>query len=380
MTASQNYRRAQADTHDDSLGPSMRYLTMLGSILLLMLTGVVMALAASNPVSVGQDGSAFSEFGKHAVHVTLGVFVLLFTVGRDYRSWRRIAPLLLAGACLGLVLVLLFGHSSGGSRRWLDLGLFGLQPSEITKLALVVSLASFLDQRRYFLDRIDRVTLPVLASIAVPCVLIAHQQRDLGTAAIIGSIALGMMWAAGVPFRHLGLLLTAGLGSGLFLALAEPYRRGRIIGFFSPTENSLGDGYQVTQGLASLSNGGFKGTGLSAGHAQWGWVPEADTDFVFAVVGEQLGFVGAVAVLILLATIVLTGFRTAQIAPDVFGSLLAAGISVWFLLQIFVNLGGVLGLCIITGVTLPFVSSGGTSLIVNAAAAGLLLNIARQSK
>ena len=132
--------------------------------------------------------------------------------------------------------------------------------------------------------------------------------------------------------------------------------------------------------MLSLANGGFRGTGLSAGHAQWGWVPAAHTDFVFAVVGEQLGLVGALAVLILLGTIILTGFRTAQIAPDVFGSLLAAGISVWFLLQVFVNLGGVLRLLPITGITLPFISYGGTSLIVNAAAAGLLLNIARQSR
>jgi cell division protein FtsW len=189
-----------------------------------------------------------------------------------------------------------------------------------------------------------------------------------------------MMWAAGVPFRHLGLLLASGLVSGLLLALASPYRRGRIIGFFSATQNSEGAGWQAKQSLLSLSNGGFRGTGLSAGHAQWGWVPAAHTDFVFAVVGEQLGLVGALAVLILLATIILTGFRTAQIAPDVFGSLLAAGISVWLLLQVVVNLGGVLRLLPITGVTLPFVSYGGTSLIVNAVAAGLLLNIARQSK
>ena len=379
MTALQNYRQDQADPHDDSSGPSMRYLAMLASVLLLMLTGVVMVLSASTPASISQDGAAFSFFGRHVTYVTIGIFALLFTVGRDYRSWRRIAPLLLAAGCLGLVLVLLFGRSSGGSRRWLDLGLFGLQPSEITKLALVVSLASFLDQRRNFLDRIDRVTIPVAASIAVLCVLIL-QQPDLGTAAIIASIALGMMWAAGVPFRHLGLLLASGLVSGLLLALASPYRRGRIIGFFSATQNSEGAGWQAKQSLLSLSNGGFRGTGLSAGHAQWGWVPAAHTDFVFAVVGEQLGLVGALAVLILLATIILTGFRTAQIAPDVFGSLLAAGISVWLLLQVVVNLGGVLRLLPITGVTLPFVSYGGTSLIVNAVAAGLLLNIARQSK
>ena len=141
-----------------------------------------------------------------------------------------------------------------------------------------------------------------------------------------------------------------------------------------------GAGWQATQGLVSLANGGLTGTGLSAGHAQWGWVPEAHTDFVFAVVGEQLGFIGAMAVLILLGTIILTGFRTAQIAPDVFGSLLAAGISIWFLVQVMVNLLGVLRLAPITGVTLPFISYGGTSLIINALAAGLLLNIARQSQ
>ena len=369
----------QAHQTDAPPGPSMRYLAMLASVLLLMLTGVVMVLSASTPASIGQDGDAFSVFGRHATYVTVSIFVLLFTVGRDYRSWRRIAPLLLAAAFFGLVLVLLFGRTTGGSRRWLDLGLFGLQPSEITKLALVVSLASFLDQRRYFLERIDRVTVPVAACLAVLCGLIL-KQPDLGTAVIIGSIAFGMMWAAGVPFTHLSLLSAAGLISGLLLAFAQPYRRGRILGFFSATQNSEGAGWQANQSLLSLANGGFRGTGLSAGHAQWGWVPAAHTDFVFAVVGEQLGLVGALAVLILLGTIILTGFRTAQIAPDVFGSLLAAGISVWFLLQVFVNLGGVLRLLPITGITLPFISYGGTSLIVNAAAAGLLLNIARQSR
>ena len=379
MTVLSSHREDGVGSSNASEGPPMRYVAMLASVLLLMLTGVVMVLSASNPALIGQDGDAFSKFARHATYVTAGVVLLLVLVGRDYRSWRRIAPLLLGSAFLALVLVLFVGRSSGGSRRWLDLGLFIFQPSEIAKLALVVSLASFLDQRRYFLDRVDRVTAPVALFLAVLCGLVVLQPK-LGTAAIMGSIALGMLWAAGLPFRHLAALLTSGLLLGLFLTLASPYRRGRVLGFFSASQNSEGWGWQADQSLISLANGGFRGTGLSAGHAQWGWVPEAHTDFVFAVVGEQLGFIGSLAVVILLGTIILAGFRTAQIAPDVFGSLLAAGISFWFFLQVVVHVGGVLRLLPITGVTLPFISYGGTALIVNAAAAGLLLNIARQSR
>ena len=379
MTALSNYRQGHVDQHGESQGPPMRYVAMLASVLLLMLTGVVMVLSASTPISIGREGDAFSLFAKHAISVAISVFALLFAVGRDYRRWRRLAPILLVVAGLSLILVLMRGRAVNGSASWLEFGPFSFQPSELTKFALVIAIASFLDQRRYFLDRLDRVTLPVGICVAAICSLILLQP-DMGTAAMIGFITLGMMWAAGVPFTHLCLLVTPGVIIGLLGVFGAPYRRDRIVGFISSTDNIEGAGWQASQGLVSLANGGLRGTGLSAGHAQWGWVPEAHTDFVFAVVGEQLGFIGALAVLILLGTIILTGFRTAQIAPDVFGSLLAAGISVWFLLQVLVNLCGVLRLLPVTGVTLPFISYGGTSLIMNAAAAGLLLNVARQSR
>ena len=362
-----------------AVAPPMRYLAMLASVLLLLLTGVVMVLSASTWTAVMQKGDAFSLFSRHAVNVTIAVFALLMAVSCDYRYWRRSAPYLLLASAFSLVLVLLVGQTVNGSARTLNLGFQSFQPSELTKFALVVAVASFLDQRRYFLDRLDRVTAPIGVCVAVICGLILLQP-DLGTAAMIGFIALGMMWAAGVPFKHLCLLVTPGLIVGLLAVLAAPYRRDRIVGLFFSTENVEGAGWQVTQGLVSLANGGVRGTGLGAGQAQWGWVPEAHTDLVFAVIGEQLGFVGALAVLVLLGTIVFTGFRTAQVAPDVFGALLAAGISLWFLVQVLVNLFGVLRLLPITGVTLPFVSYGGTSLIINSLAAGLLLNIARQSR
>lgn len=358
--------------------PPVRYLVLLASTLLLFLTGAVTVLSASTPSSINQAGDAFATFGWHAAYVTVAVFVLLTTVGFDYRRWRRFAPALLIVATSSLVAVLLWGRSSGGSQRWLEVAGRTVQPSEIVKFALVVSVASFLDQRRYFLDRFDRVTFPIGVGLVVICALILAQP-DLGTAIMIGAIAIGMMWAAGVPFKHLASLAAPGLAVGLLCVLGSPYRRDRVLGFLSASDNPEGAGWQVTQGLLSLANGGLRGTGISAGHAQWGWVPAPHTDFVFAVVGEQLGFIGALAVLILLGAIILTGFRTAQLAPDVFGSLLAAGISVWFLGQVVVNLGGVLQFLPITGVTLPFISYGGTALVVNALAAGVLLNVTRQS-
>ena len=176
-------------------GPPIRYLAMLGSVLLLMLTGVVMVLSASTWTAVTQKGDAFSLFTRHAIYVTLAVFALLFSVGRDYRRWRRLAPALLVISALSLLLVVMRGRVVNGSSRALDLGPFSFQPSELTKFALVVAVASFLDQRRYFLDRLDRVTVPVGICVGVICGLVLFQP-DYGTAAMIGLIVVGMMWAA----------------------------------------------------------------------------------------------------------------------------------------------------------------------------------------
>ncbi|MEE3255966.1 MAG: FtsW/RodA/SpoVE family cell cycle protein, partial [Actinomycetota bacterium] len=170
-------------------GPSWRYVAMLASVLLLMLTGTVAVLLASTPTAIVQQGDAFATFGRHATWVTIAVLALLFTLNRDYRSWRRWAPTLVVVATLGLVWVKVSGRVGGGSRRWLDFGPFNVQPSEIVKFALVLGIASFLDQRRYFLDRVDRVTLPITIWLAVVCYLI-YRQPDLGTAVILACIAL----------------------------------------------------------------------------------------------------------------------------------------------------------------------------------------------
>ena len=310
----------------------------------------------------------------------LAIVVVLVTVRIDYRFLRHFAvPLVLAVAAVaGLLTVLMLGRVINGSRRWIDAGPFNIQPSEIAKLALVIGLAAFLEKRRHQLTRSDRILRPTVLGLGLLCALVMAQP-DLGTTLILVTIAIGMLFAAGVPKRDVSKVLAGAAVLGGALGYAASYRRARITGFLDPIGERLDTGYHTFQSLVGLANGGVSGVGLGEGQAKWGWLPNAHTDFIFAIVGEELGLIGALATLGLLAAIGLLGFRTSQMAPDLFGALLAAGISVWFMVQVFVNVGGVVGLLPITGVTLPFLSFGGSSLLVNAAAAGVLLNIARQS-
>lgn len=368
--------RASADA--SSRAPSLRYATLLAAVLLLLLTGAVVVLSASAVVSLDHRGQPLSYFWRHLSSVGLAIVVLMVTIGVDYRRWRRLAAPLAGVSALGLVAVLAVGDVVHGSRRWLDLGPITVQPSEIAKLALVVSVALFLETRRHELDVSRRVVRPLVLFVGAGCALVLAQP-DLGTMTIIALTAAGMMFAAGVPARLLAGLALLAVPLTAVLFMSADYRRARITGFLHPVEERLGAGYQTFQSLVGLANGGITGTGLGNGEAKWGWVPNAHTDFIFVVVGEEMGLTGAAAVLGLLAVVGVLGFRTAQRAPDYFGALLAAGVTVWLMVQTFVNVGGVLGLLPITGVTLPFLSYGSSSLLVNSAAAGLLLNVARQS-
>jgi len=353
---------------------------MLAAVLLLLLAGVVLVLSASNVAGIRDAGGSFFYFNRHLLYVGLAIVVVLVTVRIDYRFLRHFAvPLVLAVAAVaGLLTVLMLGRVINGSRRWIDAGPFNIQPSEIAKLALVIGLAAFLEKRRHQLTRSDRILRPTVLGLGLLCALVMAQP-DLGTTLILVTIAIGMLFAAGVPKRDVSKVLAGAAVLGGALGYAASYRRARITGFLDPIGERLDTGYHTFQSLVGLANGGVSGVGLGEGQAKWGWLPNAHTDFIFAIVGEELGLIGALATLGLLAAIGLLGFRTSQMAPDLFGALLAAGISVWFMVQVFVNVGGVVGLLPITGVTLPFLSFGGSSLLVNAAAAGVLLNIARQS-
>jgi len=351
---------------------------MLSAVLLLLLTGVVLVLSASSVAGIADAGGSFFYFNRHLLYVGLAIVVVLVTVRIDYRKMRRFAVPLAVTSFAGLVTVLMQGRTVNGSRRWIDAGPFTIQPSELAKLALVVCLAVFLEKRRHQLSKSRRILRPTILGLGLVCALVMAQP-DLGTTLILFAIAIGMLFAAGVPKRDVSKVLGGAAVLGGALGYAASYRRARITGFLDPIGERLDTGYQTFQSLVGLANGGVSGVGLGEGQAKWGWLPNAHTDFIFAIAGEELGLVGALATLGLLTGIGLLGFRTSQMAPDLFGSLLAAGISVWLMVQVFVNVGGVVGLLPITGVTLPFVSYGGSSLLANAAAAGILLNIARQS-
>jgi len=357
----------------------LRYVAMLASMLMLLLAGAVAVVQASGPSGVEDSGNSFHYFLRHIIAVAVAIIGLLFTLHIDYRKWRKWAGGLIFISFLGLIAVEVVGSSANGSTRWIDLGPLNFQPSELLKLSTVIGLASFLAQRRRQIAISKKLVMSVMGALAAMGLVVAVLQSDLGTAVLIAVMVVGMLFVSGVPIRYLLFPLSLVAAAGGILIASEPYRRSRIVGMLNPLDYCGNETWQLCQAWATLANGGLTGTGFGSGHAKWGWVPAAHTDFVFAVIGEEVGFLGGVVIIGLLGALSLLGFRTAQEAPDFFGSLLAAGITIWFTGQTFINLGGVLGLIPITGIPLPFISYGGSALLFTVSAAGILLNIARQS-
>ncbi|WP_419841487.1 putative lipid II flippase FtsW [Candidatus Poriferisodalis sp.] len=359
-------------------GPSVRYAALLCAAFLLLLLGVVLVLSAASATGIDSSVRPMRYFTRHVWSAGIATAALLVTLGIDYRHWRRLALPLAAVSASLLVIVLVVGDRTGGARRWIQIGQYSIQPSEIAKLALIVALAAFLDARKDQIERPDRILRPAMLLLTAGCSLVLLQP-DLGTTLLLAGIGVGMLFVAGLPGRDLGKIAAMIAVAAPLLAVVAPYRRARLAGFLDPVAERGASGYQTFQSLVGLAQGGLRGAGLGQGQAKWGWVPNASTDFIFVIVGEEMGLIGALGLLGLLGVVGIGGFRTSQQAPDLFGALLAAGISIWIVLQTLVNVGGVVGLLPVTGVTLPFLSFGGSSLVVTAAAAGLLLNVTRRS-
>ncbi|MGH9183066.1 MAG: putative lipid II flippase FtsW [Acidimicrobiales bacterium] len=349
-------------------------------VVLLLLIGLIMVLSASSVQAVRHFGSSWAYFARHALWVTVGAVAMAVTVRVDYRRWRAAArPLLLLSlALLVAVLVPGVGRQVNGARSWLAIGPVTVQPAELTKLALVLFVADLLAWRAHLMDRSQLTLRPVVVVVGLTGMLLMLQP-DLGTAIVMGAIAFWVLFVAGVPMLRLaGALALASAGSAAF-ALAEPYRRARLLAFLHPTSDPLNTGYNIIQSLTGVASGGLTGIGLGESRAKWGFLPNAHTDFIFAILSEELGLVGALVVVALLCTLGVLGVRVALRAPDRLGTLLAAGITAWILTQALVNVGGVVGVLPITGLTLPFISFGGSSLVVTMAATGILINVARRA-
>jgi cell division protein FtsW len=361
-------------------GPST-FVLLAAVVAALNVIGLVMVLSASTVQSLREFGSTWSYFIRQATWLGLASGVFMFTVSIDYRRWRRLAPVLLvlAGGLLFAVLVPGVGLEVNGARAWLGVGSFTLQPSELAKLALVLFLADLLTRRGAAMHD-SRLTLRPALLVAGVFVFLMMLQPDLGGTMVMASLVFAILFVAGVPLLRLGLVTALGAAASLVLALQEGYRRRRLLAFLDPSADPAGIGYQINQSLVGVASGRLTGVGLGASRAKWGFLPNAHTDFIFAILSEELGLLGGALVVGLFVAFAVLGTKAALRAPDRFGMLVGAGLTAWVMAQALVNIGGVVGLLPITGLTLPFVSFGGTSLIVSMAATGILCNVARHGR
>ena len=360
---------------------SWRFIVLITAMGILTLLGVVMVLSASSVNDLRIFGDTWHHLKRQILWLLLGIFSMSITMRIDYRRIRKLAaPSLFVS--LFLCLLVLFpgiGIKANGSARWLGVGSFTFQPSELLKISIVVYVAHLFSGSK----RNPEVTVTSMKKFILlvgTSSALLMLEPDLGTTSIVASIAIAILFFSGFKIKILGLIGSLGLALLFLASYTSGYRRKRLLGVLDPWQDPTGTGWQALQSAVAISQGGFTGLGLGESRAKWGFLPFAHTDFIFAIVAEELGFVGACIVILAFLSIGLAGLITAFKAPDSFGQLLAAGITAWICIQAFVNLGAVLGLLPITGVPLPFVSSGGSSLVVTMAAFGILLNVARQQQ
>ncbi len=347
-------------------------------VTVLNMIGLVMVLSASSVISVRESGHPWSYAQRQLLWTVIGTGALLATLAVSIDFWRRHARLWLAvtGGMLVLVLVPGVGVSANGATRWLGAGPIQIQPSEFAKFALLLFVADLLARRAAHIDDWRWTLAPVIAYLTVVATLVMAQP-NLGTTIIIAAIVLVVCLAAGVRLVPLGLTTLAGAAVATAFVAYTPFRRSRLLRFLDPMGDPLNTGLQNVQSLVAMANGGLLGRGLGRSTVKWGYLPYAWTDFIFAVIGEEFGLVGALTVVVLFLAFAALGAWTAAQAQDRFSMLVAIGITAWITVQAVMNIGAVIGIMPITGVPLPFVSFGGSALVVNLAAVGLLLNIAR---
>jgi cell division protein FtsW len=353
---------------------------LVALVALLTTVGLVFVASSSSVYALHRWGNPWHLFEKQVMFVGLGIGCLIVAMLVPYRVWRVIGPLLLGGSFLGVLATFTsLGISKNGSTRWIGPEALAFQPSEIMKLGLAATLALGLaeieghsDEQRKIRNQIFVVLVLVIAPIFL--------QPDMGTAMILVSILASMVVATGLPARVLATYGVIGVAGTVLLALVEPYRRDRLLAFMHPDKDPDGIGFHVMQSKMGFASGHFTGLGVGASRAKWGFLPNSYTDFIFAIIGEEIGMVGALLVMSSFLLIALCGSHIARRTDDRFASLLAVGITTWIVSQAVINMGAVIGTMPVTGVPLPFISKGGSSFVILMAAAGVLINIARHTR
>ncbi|PIU03154.1 putative lipid II flippase FtsW [Candidatus Shapirobacteria bacterium CG08_land_8_20_14_0_20_39_18] len=342
------------------------YLTVALSIF-----GVLMIFEASSVTAFQDFGDKYYYIRQQIIWIIIGFISLAIFSKINYQVLRKISPILILATIGFLILVLVpgIGIKLLGARRWINLGFFGFQPAELVKLSLVIYLSSVFTSKSRFLPLIFVLGLLNLLILLEP---------DLGTAVIISITGFILYFVSGAPLLSLIGFITSSLIGGIILIISSSYRRARLLTFFDPNRDPLGSSYHLHQILLALGSGGLFGVGIGASRQKYAYLPEATTDSIFAVIAEELGFIGALVLIGLFLIIIWRGFKIAVETPDRFGQLLAVGITSWIGIQMVVNLAAMVSLIPLTGVPLPFVSYGGSSLVINLAGIGILLNISRQ--
>jgi cell division protein FtsW len=371
--------RVRADA-PNAEAPLTFYIVVAAMVLLTML-GLVMVLSASSVRAINNGASGWVYFQRQIVWAGLGLVALSVFMRVPYARWRRIMPLILAVSFVLMLVVLIpgVGRNVNGAQAWLNLGSFGFQPSELMKLSLLLYTADLLATREDELDDANRTLKPILMVLGAASALVLLQ-RDLGSGIVMAFVVLSVMFFAGMPLKPLAGATGIMAAAATFFVMSTGYRRARWTAFLHLTRERDDKAFQVYQSLVGIASGGLTGAGVGAGRAKWGFLPEAHTDFIFAIIGEELGLFGVIVVCGLFAALGYAGTHVALHARDRFAMLLAGGITAWLVGQALINLLGVVGLMPLTGLTLPFVSFGGTSLVITMAAAGLLLNVARRGR
>ncbi|NLT96123.1 MAG: putative lipid II flippase FtsW [Clostridia bacterium] len=348
--------------------------------LLLLSIGIIMVLSASSYHAMLFYDDPYYFLKRQIRWAVLGIIAMIFFMNLDYYKTKKliVSGFIITLVLLGLVLIPGVGIEVKGSTRWLGVGSMVFSPSEIAKIAIVFFLARSMSQNP---ERIKtwKGFGSYLAVLGVVCLLLL-KQPDLGTTIAIAGTAFCMFIAAGARIPHLTGLATMGITGVAALIIAEPYRLRRIIGFWKPFETASNEGYQTVQSLYALGSGWLFGVGLGNSRQKFLWLPERHTDFIFAIIGEELGFIGVVLVILLFFLFIWRGFRIALCAPDRFGCLLAVGLTSIIAVQSVINMGVVTGSLPVTGITLPFVSYGGSSLLFSLIGVGILLNISKYAQ
>jgi cell division protein FtsW len=351
------------------------------TVAVLNIVGIVMVLSASSVASLTDYGSPWYFFGRQLIWTVVGMGAFVVGIRVDYRRLRRLVrPVLVVSAVL-LVVVLVpgVGVEVSGSQRWIGAGILRFQPSELAKLALLLYVAEIASRRGRDIGDWRRVVKPVLVVLGGFGFLVMREP-DLGSAIVLGMITIAILVAAGTRPRNLAAIGIGSVSLVTLLAFAEPYRRARMLTFLHPFSDQTNEGYQIAQSLIAIGSGGWTGVGLGASRAKWNFLPNAHTDFIFAIIAEELGLLGGILVLAMFGAFAVLGIRTAARAADRFGALLAVGITTWVVGQAVINVGAVCGLLPITGIPLPFISFGGTALITTMFGVGVLANIARHGR